>query len=198
MEREYCVNFEPYINDELSELVKTYGYRIEVPANTYYIKPGQKLIRNHLYCKWLDLPLHVWTDRGRKKFPTFSVPGWFLTESLFANEKMFSIAERYTSALTDLVLYKIDANAYDILIEKKVFRDAIIRSLSNKRAFLQRELESVTLECVKERLKNFFVLLSDPASSKDRTWYPLSHYYTHQEIASIIGTNRVTVSPPDQ
>lgn len=43
MEREYCVNFEPYINDELSELVKTYGYRIEVPANTYYIKPGQKL-----------------------------------------------------------------------------------------------------------------------------------------------------------
>ena len=42
MEREYCVNFEPYINDELSELVKTYGYRIEVPANTYYIKPGQK------------------------------------------------------------------------------------------------------------------------------------------------------------
>ena len=114
--------------------------------------------------------------------------------ALFANKKMFSIAERYTSALTDLVLYKIDANAYDILIEKKVFRDAIIRSLSNKRAFLQRELESVTLECVKERLKNFFVLLSDPASSKDRTWYPLSHYYTHQEIASIIGTNRVTVS----
>ena len=43
LEREYCVNFEPYINDELSELVKTYGYRIEVPANTYYIKPGQKL-----------------------------------------------------------------------------------------------------------------------------------------------------------
>ena len=30
LEREYCVNFEPYINDELSELVKTYGYRIEV------------------------------------------------------------------------------------------------------------------------------------------------------------------------
>lgn len=107
---------------------------------------------------------------------------------------MFSIAERYTLAQTDLILYKIDAAAYEILIEKKVFRDAIIRSLNNKRAFLQGELESVTLECVKERLKNFFVLLSDPASSKDRIWYPLSHYYTHQEIASIIGTNRVTVS----
>lgn len=109
-------------------------------------------------------------------------------------KKCFRSQSVISSALTDLVLYKIDANAYDILIEKKVFRDAIIRSLSNKRAFLQRELESVTLECVKERLKNFFVLLSDPASSKDRTWYPLSHYYTHQEIASIIGTNRVTVS----
>ena len=183
MEREYCVNFEPYINDELSELVKTYGYRIEVPANTYYIKPGQKLTEI------------TYIASGSTSHSMFGLSaGWFLTESLFANEKMFSIAERYTSALTDLVLYKIDANAYNILIEKKVFRDAIIRSLSNKRAFLQRELESVTLECVKERLKNFFVLLSDPASSKDRTWYPLSHYYTHQEIASIIGTNRVTVS----
>ncbi len=86
---------------------------------------------------------------GQEKISYILSAGWFLTESLFANEKMFSIAERYTSALTDLVLYKIDANAYDILIEKKVFRDAIIRSLSNKRAFLQRELESVTLECVK-------------------------------------------------
>ena len=68
---------------------------------------------------------------------------------------MFSIAERYTSALTDLVLYKIDANAYDILIEKKVFRDAIIRSLSNKRAFLQRELESEIHHTV---MKKFIIM----------------------------------------
>jgi len=193
LEREYCVNFEPYINDELSELVKTYGYRIEVPANTYYIKPGQKLTEI-TYIASGSTSHSMFGLTGQEKISYILSAGWFLTESLFANEKMFSIAERYTSALTDLVLYKIDANAYNILIEKKVFRDAIIRSLSNKRAFLQRELESVTLECVKERLKNFFVLLSDPASSKDRTWYPLSHYYTHQEIASIIGTNRVTVS----
>lgn len=117
-----------------------------------------------------------------------------MAESLFSNGKTFSIAERYTLAQSDLVLDKIDKAAYEILIQNPLFRDAIIRSLSNKRAFLQRELESVTLECVKERMKNFFVLLSDPSASQDRIWYPLTHRYTHQEIASIIGTNRVTVS----
>ena len=58
---------------------------------------------------------------GQEKISYILSAGWFLTESLFANKKMFSIAERYTSALTDLVLYKIDANAYDILIEKRCF-----------------------------------------------------------------------------
>ena len=96
MEREYCVNFEPYINDELSELVKTYGYRIEVPANTYYIKPGQKLTEI-TYIASGSTSHSMFGLTGQEKISYILSAGWFLTESLFANKKMFSIAERYTS-----------------------------------------------------------------------------------------------------
>ena len=95
LEREYCVNFEPYINDELSELVKTYGYRIEVPANTYYIKPGQKLTEI-TYIASGSTSHSMFGLTGQEKISYILSAGWFLTESLFANKKMFSIAERYT------------------------------------------------------------------------------------------------------
>lgn len=193
MEREYGVNFEPYCNRELNWLIATHSHRITVPEGTYYVQPGQKLTEISYIVKGKTAHI-MFGDNGQEKISYILSPGWFLAESLFSNGKTFSIAERYTLAQSDLVLDKIDKAAYEILIQNPLFRDAIIRSLSNKRAFLQKELESVTLECVKERMKNFFVLLSDPSASQDRIWYPLSHRYTHQEIASIIGTNRVTVS----
>lgn len=193
MEHEYCVDFEPYENEELKDLIVAHGRRVEVPKGTYFIKPGDILCEMS-YILEGKTSHSMFGGTGQEKISYVLTHGWFLTESLFANGKKKSMAERYSYAQTALVLYKIGEETYHELINYPVFRDAIIRSLSNKRAFLQRELESVTLERVKDRLKKFFILLSDPSASADGEWYPLSHEYTHRDIASIIGTNRVTVS----
>ena len=145
MEREYGVNFEPYCNRELNWLIATHSHRITVPEGTYYVQPGQKLTEISYIVKGKTAHI-MFGDNGQEKISYILSPGWFLAESLFSNGKTFSIAERYTLAQSDLVLDKIDKAAYEILIQNPLFRDAIIRSLSNKRAFLQRELESVTLE----------------------------------------------------
>ena len=177
----------------MDSLILKYVRRTTVKKDTYYIKPGQTL-REIRYI-YEGKSMHtMFGGNGQEKISYVLTHGWFLAESLFVCGKDKSMAERYSLALTDLVLYKINEAAYQSLIEYPVFRDTLIWSLGNKRAFLQRELESMTLERAKERLKKFFVLLSNPAASLDGRWYPLSHEYTHRDIASIIGTNRVTIS----
>lgn len=193
LEQEYCVDFEPYENDELEQLILSHGRRVEVPKGTYFVRPGE-ILSEISYILEGKTAHTMFNASGQEKISYVLTHGWFLAESLFANGKDRSMAERYSYAQTSLVLYKIDKETYETLIAYPVFRDSIIRSLSNKRAFLQRELESVILERAKDRLKKFFVLLSDPSSSPDGKWYPLSHEYTHRDIASIIGTNRVTIS----
>lgn len=195
MEREYCVNFEPYENALLDQLVTAHGRRVEVEQGTYFIKPGD-ILREMSYILEGKSAHTMFNGDGQEKISYILTHGWFLTESLFAggNDRNMSVAERYSCAKTPMVLYKINQETYQTLIEVPVFRDAIIRSLSNKRAFLQRELESAILDRTKDRLKKFFLLLSDPSASTDGKWYPLSHEYTHKDIAAIMGTNRVTVS----
>lgn len=193
MDREYCVNFEPYENSALEQLILDNCRRAEVPEGTYYICPGD--ILNEMSYIYNGKSVHtMFNDTGQEKISYVLTHGWFLAEGLFSNGKTRSVAERYSLAQTRLVLYKIDRPTYLKLISVPVFSDSIIRSLSSKRAFLQRELESVTLNRAKDRLKKFLVLLSDPSASRDDQWYPLSNEYTHQVIASIIGTNRVTIS----
>lgn len=193
MDREYCVNFEPRENEELKLLIERYARREDIPQGTYYVKPGDVLREiSYLYA---GQSVHtMFNGDGQEKLSYILTDGWFLAEGLFSDGSDIRIAERYSFARTPLTLYRINRNVYRALIEKPVFRNALINSISAKRAYLQRELESVILERTKDRLKKLFIMLSDPSSSADGEWYPLSHDYYHKDIASIIGSNRVTVS----
>lgn len=193
MDREYCVNFEPRENEELKLLIERYARREDIPQGTYYVKPGDVLREiSYLYA---GQSVHtMFNGDGQEKLSYILTDGWFLAEGLFSDGADIRIAERYSFARTPLTLYRINRNVYRSLIEKPVFRNALINSISAKRAYLQRELESVILERTKDRLKKLFIMLSDPSSSADGEWYPLSHDYYHKDIASIIGSNRVTVS----
>lgn len=193
MEREYCFDFAAYENQELDRLIGQYGRQVSVPKGTYFIKPGDTLSEiSYLY---RGKTIHtVFNALGQEKISYSLTHGWFLSEGIFSYDSRRSIAERYSYAKTELLLYKIDESAYDTLIAYPIFVNAIIRSLNKKRSFLNRELESVSLARIKERLKKFLTLLSDPAHPMDSIWYPLTHNYTHQDMAAILGTNRVTVS----
>lgn len=193
MEREYCVNFEPNDNPELRRLIKAHARRVEIPQDTYYIKPGE-ILKEMSYIYSGESAHTMFNGEGQEKISYILTAGWLLTEGLFCDEADYRIAERYSWSRTPLVLYRINKAVYQTLIQHAVFRNAIIHSLSVKRAFLQRELESVILERTRDRLKKLFILLSDPSASEDGNWYPLSHDYIHKDIASIIGSNRVTVS----
>ena len=193
MDREYCVNFEPRENEELKLLIERYARREDIPQGTYYVKPGD-ILREISYLYAGQSAHTMFNGDGQEKLSYILTDGWFLAEGLFSDGADIRIAERYSWARTPLPLYRIDRNVYRTLIEKPVFRNALINSISAKRAYLQRELESVILERTKDRLKKLFIMLSDPSSSADGEWYPLSHDYYHRDIASIIGSNRVTVS----
>lgn len=121
--------------------------------------------------------------------------GWFLREGLFLNNIINTIAKNYSIAEEESVIYKINKNVYDRLSECSSFTQSLLRSCAIKRALLVNELHSITFNTSEERVRMLFVASTDKTSNLiDEVWYPLKHQYTHQEMAMILGINRVTVS----
>ncbi len=185
--------FEPQINPELDALIVDKGRYVEIEKGSYFVKPGDSLCEISYIYKGSSLH-SIYGSSGKEKASYMLTHGWFLAEGLFSNFKEFSKANRYSLALTQMVLYKFNKDTYDELMEFQIFRDAMIRSLSEKLDFLRTEQEQLSIKLTKDRLKDFFTMIINPEQITDDGWYPLTEKFTHQLIASLIGVNRVTVS----
>ena len=59
---------------------------------------------------------------------------------------------------------------------------------------MRHEIENLTFNSCKDRLKRLFCSTADPDKLIDGGWYNLKVYYTQYELSTIIGGARVTIS----
>lgn len=83
-------------------------------------------------------------------------------------------------------------------LKKSMYYDEITQNIfqkiSVKNNILIKELENISFKSCRERILAIFANSCDKTKLYDHTWYEVNIRYTHQDIASIIGANRVTVS----
>ena len=103
-------------------------------------------------------------------------------------------AVRYSITELPTVIYAIDQRQYEKLIQYPSFSKSLLQSSCIKNEVLRRREESLAFDTGKERLFKLLQSLANTNILIDACWHPLSIHYTHAEMSSIIGVNRVTIS----
>jgi CRP/FNR family cyclic AMP-dependent transcriptional regulator len=120
--------------------------------------------------------------------------GWFLREGVFVKPQVGIYAERFSITEMPTTIYVIDLNCYNKLLQYPEFSKELLRSSATKNDLLRREMESIIFDSAKDRLLKLLGVSAKLAEVVDGHWYRLKVAYTHQELAAIIGVNRVTIS----
>lgn len=63
-----------------------------------------------------------------------------------------------------------------------------------KKELLQKEIRDICFMSCKQRILQILADACDREHLNEQNWYDVRRRYTHQELASLIGANRVTVS----
>ncbi len=177
---------------ELRDLLKSRALLRELSPGEVFLAPGTPI----RYASYIaeGVTAHTTTSEdGREKVLYRLGRGWFFSEEVLLREHIVE-SVRYAIAETPTLLYLLDKPAYLELLEHPIFVRAIIRCSAHKCSMLRREVESLTFDSTKERLMRLLGSSADRASVEDKYWYNMKVSWTHQDLAAIIGTNRVTIS----
>lgn len=193
MKNTVLVDFQSYVNPEVNELIVQNARRMMLPAKKIFVQPGD-VVDSIYYIHSGRTRHYMINSDGIEKISYILNNGWFLREGVFVKPTVGVIAERYSITEIPTVIYSINYNCYNKLLHYPEFSNALLRSSTTKNDLLRRELESIVFDTAKDRLLK---LLASSAKLKeviDGHWHRLRISYSHQEIAAILGVNRVTVS----
>ncbi|HWR12760.1 MAG TPA: Crp/Fnr family transcriptional regulator [Rectinemataceae bacterium] len=193
MKSTVLVDFPSSVNPEVNELIVRNARSIILPAKKVFVQPGD-LVDSIYYIHAGRTRHYMINSDGIEKISYILNNGWFLREGVFVKPNEKVIAERYSITEIPTVLYSISNNCYNKLLHYPEFSNELLRSSTRKNDLLRRELESIVFDTAKDRLLK---LLASSAKLKeiiDMYWHRLRISYSHQDIAAILGVNRVTVS----
>lgn len=91
-------------------------------------------------------------------------------------------------------LWKIDSYVHEELLKNQEFVQEICRGMIRKKQLLQKEIEDICFLSCKERILQILAKDCDREQIYEDSWYEVKGRYTHQELATMIGANRVTVT----
>lgn len=193
MKSTVLVDFPSCVNPEVNELIVHNARSIVLPAKKIFVQPGD--IVDSIYYIHMGRTRHYMINSdGIEKIAYILNSGWFLREGVFVKPNARVIAERYSITEIPTVIYSINDNCYNKLLRYPEFSNELLRSSTTKNDLLRRELESIVFDTAKDRLLK---LLASSAKLKeviDTHWHRLRISYSHQDMAAILGVNRVTVS----
>lgn len=175
------------------ELVSLHGMGRRYTAGDVILAPGDALHYVFYIVKGVTTH-HMVSTSGKQKLMYRLGPGWFFSEGIFSGNSGEATSLRYATVEEDTYLYLLDANAFDELAKNRVFVDAILRSAVEKCNMLRSEIESIAFESTISRFKRLLLTCMQKDVFVDGKWHPLTVSWTHQDMAAILGTNRVTVS----
>ena len=177
---------------ELRELLQNFSVVKKLSPGENFLMPGTPI----RYASYIaeGVTAHTTTsESGREKVLYRLGRGWFFSEEVLLRDYTVESA-RYAIAETPTTLWLLDKPAYLELLKHPIFVSAIIRCTAYKCSMLRTEIESLTFDSTKERLMRLLSSGADRASVEDQYWYNMKVSWTHQDLAAIIGTNRVTIS----
>lgn len=182
----------PHVKDEgLEELIREHSAVVNYPAKKVFLEPGMELQGVYYIVKGRTRHYMVGSDGMEKILYTLS-DGWFYGETPCSIQEPTGLFSR-TEVKTQI--YIIPRYTYETLLDtNKMFRDAILRSYSQKMLIMRHEIENLTFNSCKDRLKRLFCATADTSSLVDGGWYNLKAYYTQYELSTIVGGARVTIS----
>lgn len=177
---------------ELRTLLKGYAILKELSPGENFLVPGTPI----RYASYIaeGVTAHTTTsESGREKVLYRLGQGWFFSEEVLLRDYIVE-STRYAIAEAPTTLWLLDKPAYLELLKHPIFVTAIIRCSAYKCSMLRAEIESLTFDSTKDRLMRLLGSSTDRTSVEDQCWYQMKVSWTHQDLAAIIGTNRVTIS----
>ena len=185
------LTFPSPISGDVEKLILANSSRMNVPAKKVFHVPGDALNGVYYIVDGRTRHYMVAMDGTEKTLYTLTA-GWFFGEtpcSLHEPTGLYSMAEQ------DTTIAVIPPEVYNRLMdESKAFRDAILTSYSRKMQILRHEVENLTFNSCKDRLKRLICSVADTSTLVDGKWYNLKVHYTQYEISTIVGGARVTVT----
>lgn len=176
---------------ELVDTIRAHSTEIVCPAKTFFLEPGKELGGIYYIAKGNTRHYMVAIDGTEKILYTLS-SGWFFGETPYLLEQSTGL---YSRTDTETTLYKIGASDYAELMDTNAqFRNAVLECLSKKTLMLRREVESLSFNSCKDRLKRLFCATADTEHLIDDAWYGLSVRYSQYDLSTIVGSARVTVT----
>lgn len=175
----------------LSALIFANSKEVRVPARQVFSKPGEDLNGIYYIAEGRTRHYMIGADGVEKTLYILS-EGWFFGETPCSLETATSL---FSETEVDSVLRYIPQGNYEkLLAENKEFRDAILANCSRKTLILRHEIENLTFNSLKERLKRIYCTAADTEKLIDGAWYNLKVNYTHYELSTIVGGARVSIS----
>ncbi len=174
----------------VKELIRTCSTQIELPKGQMIHFPGTR-----------DTSIY-YIVRGTVRFVLNSYDGnektlYILGQDNFFNEEiLFQPHEVAASVFCNeaCTLWKIDSSLHGDLLKNADFVQSVCQGMIRKNERMRHEIQSISFMSCKQRLLHIFASECSRDRVYDEHWYDIEKRYTHQELASIIGANRVTVS----
>ena len=186
-------NFTPSIERDpaLTEWIRSYSTVISYPAKTVFLTPGT--ILNGVYYIARGRTCHYMAGAdGTEKILYILSSGWFFGETPCSLQEPTGL---YSRTDTETTVYLIGTGSYEKMLDRNAdFRDVILQSYSKKMLILRHEIENLSFNSCKDRLKRLFCSTADPSRLIDGQWYSLKVRYTQYELSTIVGGARVTIA----
>lgn len=173
-------------NYEDSHVIRTYEkdefiYFTDDPAkNIFLISKGKVKILNY-------------TEEGDEVVKGILTVGDLFGEMVVLGEDKRTDFAQATDNKTAVCQMNID-ELQGLMLENKKFALTINKLIGLRIRKLERRLDSLVFKDVRTRLIEFIKELSEKSAKKDNKGTLISHFYTHKDIADLIGTSRQTVT----
>ena len=176
---------------DLEKLIQERSAVLTYPAKKVFLEPG--MILDGVYYVVSGRTCHYMMSLdGTEKILYTLAAGWFYGETPCSLSEPTGL---YSKTEVKTTLYKLPIQEYEYLMDtNKLFRETILYSYSRKMLILRHEIENLTFNSCKDRLKRLFCSVADTSRLIEGAWYGMNVSYTQYELITIVGGARVTVS----
>ena len=183
--------FKPIFDKELDELICSRSTPLYFEKGNTFLIPGDEI--DHIYYLREGQTKHYMVKcDGTEKILYKLTPGWLFGETAFFLGRVTGL---YSQAETDITLYRIDQSTIrELFEENKQFAYFLLKCCCQKLLILRHEVENLTFNPCKDRIKRFYFASVDKNNIIDGKWYAVRVKPTRYELGIIVGAARVTVS----
>ena len=176
---------------DLEKLIQERSAVLTYPAKKVFLEPG--MILDGVYYVVSGRTCHYMMSLdGTEKILYTLAAGWFYGETPCSLSEPTGL---YSKTEVKTTLYKLPIQEYEYLMDtNKLFRETILYSYSRKMLILRHEIENLTFNSCKDRLKRLFCSVADTSRLIEGAWYGMNVSYTQSELSTIVGGARVTFS----